>query len=196
MKKKIILPKVLPVILAVSCLPISPVLAASGEPAAEKNSADTSELSAEDGLFGAFETVTLDGDAEDQDIFTEADLNMVNIWGTFCGPCIREMPALGEIAEEYEEKGLQLIGIITDVTEAENETALEIVDYTGADYTHLVLSETLMQGYLSEVQAVPTTVFLDREGKQVGEVYVGSRSKEDWCEIIDGLLEQEEETEK
>ena len=196
MKKKIILPKVLSVILAVSCLPLSPVLAASGELAAKENSADTSELSAEDGLFGAFETVTLDGDAEDQDIFTEADLNMVNIWGTFCGPCIREMPALGEIAEEYEEKGLRLIGIIADVTEAENETALEIVDYTGADYTHLVLSETLMQGYLSEVQAVPTTVFLDREGKQVGEVYVGSRSKEDWCEIIDGLLEQEEETEK
>lgn len=148
------------------------------------------EKSAKDGLFGEFETITLYGEEVDQDIFTEADLNMVNIWGTFCGPCIQEMPDLAELSEEYEEKGLRIIGIISDVMTAEHEAAVTIVEKTGADYTHLLLSEDLLDSYLWEIQVVPTTVFLDGEGKQVGEVYTGSRSKEAWSEIIDEMLEQ------
>ena len=46
-------------------------------------------------VFGSFTAQTLDGTEVTQDIFKETDLTMVNIWGTFCGPCIREMPELG-----------------------------------------------------------------------------------------------------
>ena len=55
-------------------------------------------------VFGSFTSETLEGTEITQDIFAEADLTMVNIWGTFCGPCIREMPELGEISREYGEK--------------------------------------------------------------------------------------------
>lgn len=164
----------------------------------ESTEAETEEQTQEDsgaeqeteegGLFGAFETVTLEGETATQEIFAEADLNMVNIWGTFCGPCISEMPELGELADEYADQGLQVIGILTDVMEAENETALLIVDETKADYTHLVLSLDLYNNYLSQVQAVPTTVFVDSEGNQVGEVYMGARSKVFWSTIVDELL--------
>lgn len=140
------------------------------------------------GLFGTFETKTLEGEPADQNIFSEADLNMVNIWGTFCSPCIQEMPDIAELAEEYEEKGVRVIGIISDVTEPENEAALQIVEKTKADYTHLLISETLWNNYLMYVQAVPTTVFLDSDGKQVGESYVGARGKEEWAAIIDEKL--------
>lgn len=165
----------------------------AGQTEAASEMAADPEKSAKDGLFGEFETITLEGEAVDQDIFTESELNMVNIWGTFCGPCIREMPDLGELSEEYEEKGLRIIGIISDVMTAEHEAARKIVDETGADYTHLLLSEDLLDSYLWEVQVVPTTVFLDSEGKQVGEVYTGSRTKEEWSEIVDELLGQIEE---
>ena len=56
-------------------------------------------------LFGHFDAKTLDGEEVTEEIFANADLTMVNIWGTFCGPCIEEMPYLGEISREYEEKG-------------------------------------------------------------------------------------------
>ena len=29
------------------------------------------------------------------EVFDDADLTVINIWGTFCGPCIQEMPDLG-----------------------------------------------------------------------------------------------------
>ena len=151
-----------------------------------KNEEETDE----EKMFGEFETITLEGEEVSQEIFAEADLNMVNIWATYCGPCIREMPDLGTISREYAEQGFQIIGIISDVAEAKDEDAEAIVSYTQADYTHLLLSWDLLQNYVGQVQVVPTTVFVDGEGKQVGEVYAGSRTEEEWKEIIDGLLQE------
>lgn len=149
----------------------------------------------EERLFGDFTTMTLEGEETDQEIFAQAELTMVNIWATFCGPCIREMPDLGILSQEYKEQDVQIIGMIADVAEAKEETALAIVEYTQADYPHLILSEDLLQSYLGQVQVVPTTVFVDKEGKQVGEVYAGAKSKEEWAEILEELLQEQPETE-
>lgn len=156
---------------------------------AETDAGDAS-TTADNGLFGIFSSKTIFNEDVDQNIFTEADLTMVNIWGTFCGPCIREMPDLGELSQEYEEKGVKIVGIVSDVIEAEDAQALEIVEATKADYTHIVLSEDLYANYLNKVSVVPTTVFVDREGKQVGSVYAGAKSKAQWAKLIDELLEQ------
>ena len=64
--------------------------------------------------FGAFESETLDGEKVTEEIFQQADLTMVNIWATFCGPCIQEMPDLAQLSEEYQDKGVQIIGLIGD----------------------------------------------------------------------------------
>ncbi|MCB6201896.1 TlpA family protein disulfide reductase [Extibacter muris] len=148
-----------------------------------KSSSDES-----DKVFGTFESETLEGEAVSDDIFSKADLTMVNIWGTFCGPCIREMPDLGELSREYAEKGVQIVGLVSDVGEAKNEKAEEIVSTTKADYTHIIASQDLMSGILSSVNVVPTTIFVDKDGNQVGEVYSGARDKAEWAGIIDKLL--------
>lgn len=139
-------------------------------------------------LFGVFDTQTLDGEPVTEEIWGEADLTMVNIWGTFCGPCIAEMPDLGEISREYADRGFQIVGMVCDVMEPGNETALEIVSETKADYTHVVASEDLTMNALQYVSSVPTTVFLDKEGDVVGEVYSGARDKASWELIINQYL--------
>lgn len=138
-------------------------------------------------VFGNFHTKSLEGEEVTQDVFAQADLTLVNIWGTFCGPCIREMPELGEISREYAGKGLQIIGLISDVNEAQDATAKEIIEKTQADYLHIIASEDLARGILSKVNVVPTTIFVDKEGKQVGEVVLGAKSKDQWIQIIKGL---------
>lgn len=163
------------------------------EKKADTGSSESSEGSkassdASDKVFGTFESETLEGDAVSDDIFSKADLTMVNIWGTFCGPCIREMPDLGELSREYADKGVQVVGLVSDVGEAKNEKAEEIVSTTKADYTHIVASQDLMSGILGSVNVVPTTIFVDKEGNQVGDVYSGARDKAEWAGIIDKLL--------
>lgn len=83
---------------------------------------------------------------------------------------------------------MQLLGFISDVGDVNNPQAAEIIKLTNANYTHLLNSVELMQGYMGTVQLIPTTVFLDKDGKQVGETYTGAKSKEMWAEIIEEML--------
>ena len=153
-----------------------------------------SEDEVQTGVLSAFSTTDLEGNTLDQSILADYDLTMVNVWATFCGPCINEMPDLGELAAEYADKGVQIIGLVSDtmdsdgtISDSQVETAKEIVAETGADYRHLLPSDDLL-GILSQIYAVPTTFFVDSEGVQVGDAIVSAQSKEKWIETIDGML--------
>lgn len=147
--------------------------------------------------LSSFQSVDMDGNTVSQEIFTDAKLTMVNIWATFCTPCISEMPELAEIAGEYRDKGLQVVGVIADVQDrtgaisaSQMELAKLIVEKTGADYRHLLPSADLNRAKLNAVTSVPETVFVDKDGKVVGKSYLGARSKEKWTVIIDELLKE------
>ncbi|MCI5867939.1 MAG: TlpA family protein disulfide reductase [Dorea sp.] len=140
--------------------------------------------------FGDFTSQTLDGEEVTQEIFSEAEVTMVNIWGTFCSPCINEMPELGEISRKYADRNVQIIGIIGDVYESGDETAQEIIETTKADYLHMIASEDLQKGILSEITAYPTTIFVDAEGTQIGEMYIGARDQAAWELIVEQMLSE------
>ena len=140
--------------------------------------------------FGDFTSQTLDGEEVTQEIFSEAEVTMVNIWGTFCSPCINEMPELGEISRKYADRNVQIIGIIGDVYESGDETAQEIIETTKADYLHMIASEDLQKGILSEITAYPTTIFVDAEGTQIGEMYIGARDQAAWDLIVEQMLSE------
>ena len=138
-----------------------------------------------------FSSTDLDGNSVTNAVFADAGITFVNIWGTFCGPCINEMPDLGELAEVYADKGVQFIGVIVDAsaeTAEEIELAKEISEQTGADYLHILNSQSVSDAMLQEVSGVPTTFFVNSEGQVIGETYVGSRSYEKWAAIIDELI--------
>ncbi len=155
-------------------------------------SATENTLSEENNLtiFGEFTSYTQSGEEITQSIFENADITMVNIWGTFCNPCIEEMPYLAEISKEYEQKGLQVVGIISDVIEPNDATAQEIINLTGADYTHIVLSEDLYNNFLYQIQSIPTTIFVDKNGNWVGDVVIGARDKQQWTAIVEEILKE------
>ena len=169
------------------------VQAASKQDNQEESQTGESEESR--GVFEAFTAQDLDGNQVDQSIFADADLTMINVWGTFCTPCLDEMPDLGELSEEYKDKGMQIIGICSDTVNADRELdeaqvkkAKELAEQTGADYLHLAMSGDLVDTLLPQVMAVPMTIFVDSEGKQVGSAYMGARDKDGWTEIIDEML--------
>ena len=123
-----------------------------------------------------FTTTDLEGNAVTQDIFSGKDLTVVNIWGTYCGPCINEMPELGEWAAEMPDN-IQLLGIVCDLmTGDEGETlelAQDIVARTGAGYTNIAMCEGLAWIAYS-VQGVPTTFFVNGSGEIVGQAVLGA----------------------
>lgn len=147
------------------------------------------------GILSQFETTTLTGEAVDASLLEGYDLTMVNVWATFCGPCINEMPDIAKIAEEYRDQGVQILGIVSDVMARDgsmdpDQVALaeDIVNETGAGtYTHLMGNGSL-SGLLSQIYAVPTTFFVDSEGNQVGNAYVQMLTEDQFRTIIDEML--------
>ncbi len=173
--------------------PDTTTTAPSGKPASEES---PSESPASDGIMSDFTATDLDGNTVDQSIFSEYQLTMVNVWGTFCGPCISEMPELGSLNRDYADKGFQIVGIVSDASDGEDvykdvvNTANDIIGQTGADYLHILPSTDIIDAFLKQVMYVPTTIFVDKNGNQVGEQYVGAKSYEEWASVADALLEK------
>ena len=147
------------------------------------------------GSFENFKAVDLSGKTVTDSIFKGKKLTMINIWATFCRPCINEMPSLEIISQEYADKGLQVIGIVSDVSYSGDsynkklyDSALEIVNTTGVTYTNLLPSGSLDIIKLGEVYSVPETIFVDENGQVIGRSFIGSRSLENWKEIVDEVL--------
>ncbi len=149
----------------------------------------------ESGVLSSFSAEDLDGKAYDQSVLKGKKVTMINVWGTFCGPCISEMPDLGELNKKYADQGFQIIGIAIDVVDMNGnkvaskiDDAKEIIAATGADYLHLLPSESLNNAFLADVMAVPMTIFVDENGNMLGEEHLGSKSMADWESVITSLL--------
>lgn len=149
--------------------------------------------------FSDFRAVTLDGRTVTQELFADHKLTMVNIWGTFCNPCIAEMPHLAQLHTAYEDGEFQVVGLVVDMLDTDGslhpmavELAWAIIDATGANYPHLLPTDDLIRAKLQYVSAVPETIFVDSQGNVLTPdvQYLGARSYDDWKSIVDGLLAQ------
>ena len=156
----------------------------SGSGAASQSSAQDQE----EPVFVSFEGADLEGNPVSQDIFAQSRLTMVNVWATYCNPCLNEMPGLGELAAEFDPSDFQIIGIVSDVRAGEDQTLVErLIQQTGADYPHLLVNDSIHETFLAGVSSVPTTFFFDGEGAYLGGI-VGAAEKETWEELIHELL--------
>ena len=136
-----------------------------------------------------FSTTTLAGDTVDSSVFGDAKLTVLNIWATYCTPCVSEMPDLETLSQNYKDKGVQVIGLLADVYSNEEKQTLakEIISSTGVTYPSLLPDQKLDAAVLTYVTGVPTTLFIDSEGT-VLEIISGTRSLETFSEIVDKLL--------
>ena len=135
----------------------------------EQNS-ETQTKDSKQGLF-SFSAETLDGGTFTQEDLAAFDLTMVNFWGTFCSPCIKEMPDLAEFAAVLPEN-VQLITICVDA-EYEAEDARTLLEQAGFEGVTLTKGDGDFEKMLETILAVPTTLFLDAEGNVVGDVVEG-----------------------
>lgn len=170
----------------------------SGEAASsgEENVAVEGVSSEEEGTpkgnnVGEFSMQDIEGETYTQEMFADYDLTLVNIFTTWCSPCINEIPDLQKLREEMKDQGVNVVGIALDTIgssgSADEETvevAKKLAEYTGASYPFLIPDEGYLNGRLTGINAVPETFFVDKEGNIVGETYSGSRSLEEWKEIV------------
>ncbi len=145
--------------------------------------------------FGDFVTTDIDGNAADQTLFGQAKLTVLNVWSTDSPDCADQMRDFAVLEERYADRGIQVIGVVGDVSAAENglreaerEKIRTALDTAGASYLQLLPSEDLQRLFLQYVEAYPTTVLIDTRGMIVGETYAGMQPADTWETLIDEYL--------
>lgn len=85
---------------------------------------------------------------------------MLNFWASWCGPCRQEMPLMDDIYSQYKDLGFTILAVNVDENRDE---ALRFLEAVPVDYPILYDPESRVSE-LYEVQAMPTTVMIDRNG--------------------------------
>ena len=66
-------------------------------------------------------------------VFSDYDLTLVNIFTTWCSPCVNEIPELEKLYEEMKEKGVGVVGVVLDTVGDDGKQD----DAAAVSYTHL-----------------------------------------------------------
>ena len=123
------------------------------------------------------------------DFCKDYDLTVVNFWATWCGPCVGEMPELQKVYERFaledSEAKVGVLGIWIDTENAADKEA--VLEYTGVTYPIWELNAQM--GEKVDLQYIPATIFLDRDGYLVGEAVVGAHTEEEWLQEIQNRLD-------
>ncbi|MCK7597809.1 TlpA family protein disulfide reductase [Microbulbifer sp. CAU 1566] len=112
---------------------------------------------------------------------------MLNFWASWCGPCREEMPLLSDLHARYEPVGFQVWGVNVD---ANREDAQAMLKKIPVEFPVLFDAESDVSK-LFGVEAMPTSVFIDRDGK-VRYVHKGYRSGDEaeYKKIIKELIRE------
>ena len=164
-------------------------LSAFDQPQDTSNTGDSTTV-------GKFETKGIDGKDYTEKVFSDYDLTLVNIFTSWCSPCVNEIPELEKLYEEMKEKGVGVVGVVLDTVgddgkqdDATVKKAGVLQKKTKASYPFLIPDSTMMNGRLNGISAFPETFFVDKEGNIVGETYSGSHTLDEWKEIVEKELE-------
>ena len=191
MNKKYLSVFIILTVLLSGCTKENADISAESAPASEAAESEPAPETEQSDLAIDFVGTDIEGNVVTSDIFSQSKLTMVNVWATYCNPCLSEMPGLGELADEYDAEEFRIIGIISDVVEGEEqELAEDLIERTQAGYTHLLLNESIYNALLTDVAAVPTTFFIDENGVVLDTV-IGAMKKSAWEEKINALLEEQ-----
>jgi peroxiredoxin len=93
---------------------------------------------------------------------------LLNFWATWCAPCKIEMPWFVDLQKQYGAQGLQVIGIAMD--DSSEDTIAKFAQQMGINYPVLIGKEAVGDAY-GGVQFLPTTFFIDRQGRVVDRVF-------------------------
>lgn len=114
----------------------------------------------------------------------------IDVWATWCGPCIREFPALKELVKEYDEKDIEFVSISIDSKNDYNKWK-KMVAEKNIGGIHLYDDEGLSSDFMRafSVSLIPRFMMIDPQGKIITAKAPRPSSKE-VRKFIDGYLDK------
>lgn len=114
----------------------------------------------------------------------------LNVWGSWCPPCRKEIPYIVDITNELSKEDFIVIGIARERSpEKARETLTSFIASNNINYINFIGNDNITNQILKhyEVQFFPTTFIIDKSGN-INEKIVGGRTKEQFLESIRRVL--------
>ncbi len=113
-------------------------------------------------------TTDIDGNAVTGEIFKGYKLTYMNLWATWCGPCLSELPHIQEINadEEYAQRGLNVLGLLWEDSSSTVTTAKKTLAKYGCTYTCIrLLDDTALNTMIDNSgDSIPVSFLIDETG--------------------------------
>lgn len=114
-----------------------------------------------------FSAEDIEGNKVDNSIFKENKVTLVNVWATWCGPCVNELPEIQKVYSELKDQGIGVVGIVADGNDAK-DTAKELIELESLKYKMIIPDSNLEKNLISTLRGFPTSYVVDSEGKILG----------------------------
>lgn len=119
--------------------------------------------------------------AEAPDVAFATDLRgkvvLVNFWGTYCGPCLKEMPHVVDAHREFAPRGYETVAVAVRQDDPDKVAAFALERELPFKVIHDASGEIARE--FGKVRVTPTIFVLDREGRVVAK----SVGKLDWTAL-------------
>ncbi len=136
-----------------------------------------------------FTTTDIDGNPVTSDeIFSQNEVTMVNVWATWCHWCIVELPELNEINDRLNQKNCAVVGIVGDGTDEDIiAEAKKLLKENGDEYLNILPWEDALTDDFPMLEGWPTTFFVDKEGRIAVKPVVGADTKR-YEKVVEEIL--------
>ena len=131
-------------------------------------------------------TVDENGTGDVTDPTASGKITIINFWGTWCTPCVNELPYFDQIASEYKDS----VSVIAIHTNMVSDTASSYLaeHYPESNITFAIdLEAEAYYNQLGGRGTYPYTVVLDEDGV-IADIFVSSLEYEDLKEVVERLL--------
>jgi thiol-disulfide isomerase/thioredoxin len=129
------------------------------------------------------EVYDIDGKSRRLDEWIGKQPVVLNFWGTWCGPCRREVPSLVRLYKEYSPKGIEMIGLAVN---DRPEKVRTFAQQYGMDWVMLMADKDILMKY-RVISGIPQTIFLDKNGTEVKR-FIGARPYEVLKQGFDAIM--------
>ncbi len=105
---------------------------------------------------------------------------LLDFWGTWCAPCVAEIPTLKEVLQKYGSKNFKLIGIANDT----GEKVKAFVNQNEISWPQILQQKSKEIINLYNVKSYPTTFLIDPEGRIIAKNIRGKQLKLKLAELL------------
>ena len=109
---------------------------------------------------------------------------ILDMWDTWCPPCKAEIPHFVELYDEYNDQGLEILGVAFG-REGVDAVRQFIKDYN-VNYPNAIGNQAIVDGF-GGIRAIPTTFIIDQKGN-IHQKLVGYKDKQTFENYINELL--------